>query len=321
MAKIDILMATYNGARYINEQIESIFAQTEKNWRLVIRDDGSTDGTLDILKNLEEKYPDHISLICDQKGNLGPLSNFNELCAYADAPYCSFSDQDDLWEQNKLQRALEEFEKLEKKYSNNIPLMVFADRSIIDSKGNTVVPSYYKRQGLDAQAYSQLKNNLGLCIAAGSTMLINQALLKKSLPIPEEARMHDTWIELVVTALGEKSFFDEIALKYRRHDNNVSGGQEDFKASRSIFSRALSLLKKIHFQRCGYAINFQQAKAFKNRYNAELDKVRSDELNTFISLESSNLLSRCIKIACKNIGPLSWERKLAFILFCKKLKS
>lgn len=317
MAKIDILMATYNGSEYLHEQIDSIFHQTEKDWHLIIRDDGSNDDTPSLLVELAKQHPNKITVVQDSKGNLGPLSNFNELCQYSTAPYCSFSDQDDIWLPDKLSRAFEEMQILENNSSPNAPLMVYADRSIIDSKGKAVVDSYYKHQNIDADSYSRLANNLGFCVAAGSTMLVNRILLEKSHPIPKQARMHDTWIELIATGLGNKTYFDEVALSYRRHDNNVSGGSQDFKASRKIISRALSLTKKIHYQKCGYITNYEQAKEFHKQFSTDLSKENLNNLESFISLEKANIVKRLFLIITKNLGPLSWERKLTFIIFGK----
>ncbi|MHB9334492.1 glycosyltransferase, partial [Fusobacterium polymorphum] len=101
--KIEILMATYNGEKYVGEQIDSIIHQTYKNWKLLIRDDNSTDKTLEILKEYEKKDK-RIKIIEDKKGNLGFVKNFEELLNNSKEDWVMFSDQDDYWLENKIEK-------------------------------------------------------------------------------------------------------------------------------------------------------------------------------------------------------------------------
>ena len=112
--KIEILMATYNGEKYIGEQINSIINQTYTNWNLLIRDDGSKDKTLNIIKKYE-KMDNRIILIRDNKDNLGFVKNFEELLKKSRTEFVMFSDQDDYWLENKIEKYVEVIEKLDKK--------------------------------------------------------------------------------------------------------------------------------------------------------------------------------------------------------------
>ena len=113
--KIDILMATYNGEKYLAEQIDSIICQTYKNWNLLIRDDGSSDNTFKILKEYEKK-DDRIKIIKDKKGNLGIAKNFEELLKISSSELIMFSDQDDVWKKDKI--------KIMLKYVGNSDLII-----------------------------------------------------------------------------------------------------------------------------------------------------------------------------------------------------
>jgi rhamnosyltransferase len=128
--KIDILMATYNGEKYIHEQIESIINQTYKNWRLLISDDGSVDGTVEIIKKYIKKDK-RIELIEDNLGNLGVVKKFRELLKRAEADYIMFSDQDDIWLNNKIERTLNEVFKFKERIE--APLLIHSDSFIMNN--------------------------------------------------------------------------------------------------------------------------------------------------------------------------------------------
>lgn len=101
---VDILLASYNGINYIQKQIDSIINQTYQDFLLWIRDDGSTDGTQEVLRKYEENYPGKIHVVEDKKGNLGVRKNFNELLRYSGQDYCMFCDQDDVWLPEKVEK-------------------------------------------------------------------------------------------------------------------------------------------------------------------------------------------------------------------------
>ena len=129
--KVDILLATYNGERFLQQQINSIFEQTHTNFFIYIRDDGSKDNTVSIIKEYVQKYPDKIAIIEDNFGNLGVTQNFNELMKYSTANYIAFSDQDDIWLPQKIEKSFNFLKEIEEKH-NNLPAFVYSDMKIID---------------------------------------------------------------------------------------------------------------------------------------------------------------------------------------------
>ena len=128
--KIEILLATYNGEKYLNEQIDSIINQTYTNWKLLIRDDGSEDRTLEILKEYEKKDR-RISILKDSKGNLGFVKNFEELLKNSSEEFIMFSDQDDYWLENKLEIYINELNKLSKEEIEE-PLLLHSNSFVCD---------------------------------------------------------------------------------------------------------------------------------------------------------------------------------------------
>ena len=211
--KIDILMATYNGEKYIVEQINSIINQTYINWNLLIRDDGSSDKTLEILKSFEKK-DSRIKIIKDNKGNLGVVKNFEELLYYSSAEYIMFSDQDDIWMDNKVDLVLDAFQ-------NPNVVLILHDAQIVNQNGQVIEDSFFEHRGSQSGFFKNLWKNsyLGCCMA------FRRSVLECSLPFPPKIEMHDWWIGLISEMTGEVRLIDKPLLKYRRHGENVSSFQ------------------------------------------------------------------------------------------------
>lgn len=239
--EISILMATYNGGKYIEEQVESIQKQTYSKWRLLVRDDGSTDDTLDKLKELACS-DDRIDVILDDQGNLGVNDNFRELLKLANGKYIAFSDQDDVWLPSKLEVCISEMQRVEAAVESQ-PVLVHTDAAIVDSDLNIVNNSFIahraKKKGLSSLIFAN-------CVQ-GSATLINNALKLKMLSL--DCRLnHDHYAALIAEFLGIRSFIPFSLMYYRQHENNVVGAgvSNDFDASKhkknNSFSTVLNKL-------------------------------------------------------------------------------
>jgi len=222
--KIKIILSTYNGAKYLPEQIQSLQAQSIQTWELIVRDDGSLDQSLNILKSAAERDT-RIRIMPNDGKNLGAIQSFSSLMGEAkDADYLFFCDQDDYWKPHKLSRSLELLRNAERIHGPLTPIAVHSDLSICDEKLGVLEPSM--KMHSRAQSVNQDKlfmPLLGQNFVTGCTLGINQALLKVSLPIPYEALMHDWWIALVAAALGRIIFISEPLVLYRQHGKNASG--------------------------------------------------------------------------------------------------
>lgn len=213
---IDILMATYNGEKYIKEQIDSILNQTYVNFNLIISDDCSKDKTVEIIKNYEKKDK-RIKLYC-QKKNLGYRKNFEFLCKKVNSNYIMFSDQDDVWELNKI-------EKMKQYMEHNKSSLVYCDLDIVDkelkSTNQTMIKKsnmYDKAKKLNDFNLLKLENTI-----TGCALLTTKKIIKYALPFPEKFFPHDWWIGLIATQHGTVDFLDDVLVKYRQHDNNCIG--------------------------------------------------------------------------------------------------
>ena len=132
MHEISVLMATYNGGKYIKEQLDSLQAQSYEKWSLYIRDDCSTDNTTNILKEYQNREP-RIHLLPSSATNIGALGNFNRLMSNASGKYFMFCDQDDIWLPDKIKKTLDLMKNREKRYGKDFPILIHTDCSVIDS--------------------------------------------------------------------------------------------------------------------------------------------------------------------------------------------
>ena len=218
---IDILLSTYNGEKYLYAQIVSIQKQTMQNWRLLVRDDGSTDNTIGILESfvLTDK---RILFLKDNKGNLGVVRSFEQLLYYSTANYIMFVDQDDVWLPRKIEHTLQEILKMESPKKDK-PLLVFTDVFVVDSELKEISSSFKKREGYDVSVVTDV-NRLAIsnCIM-GCTVMINSIAKQFILPFSKYTLMHDWWIGLIIAKYGKVTYLNESTSLYRQHANNQVG--------------------------------------------------------------------------------------------------
>lgn len=217
---VDILLATYNGEKFISEQINSILDQSHKKWTLLIRDDLSTDGTIDIINNYINRYPEKIKLIKGDR-RLGPCQNFNSLLQSSQANYIMFCDQDDIWLTEKIQLSLKKIRHSEKKHPN-IPILVHTDLKVIDSSQHIITDSFWKSIKLNPDNRT-VTDLLGTSNTNGNTIIMNRKLKEIINIIPEKAIMHDWWSAIVAAEFGLIVPLKEQTILYRQHNNNVVG--------------------------------------------------------------------------------------------------
>lgn len=217
--KIDILMATYNGEKYLKQQIDSILNQTFKDFNLIICDDCSNDRTWEILNEYKNK-DDRVKIIRNEQ-NLGYNKNFEKLLGYVKEEYFMLSDQDDFWLPNKVEESYKKitFEKLN---------LVCSDLEVVDKNLNTIHPSMWEYWP-DYNIKEKIKKSkdyrsclMTNCIT-GCTTIINSKMIEKILPLPGYPIIHDWWIGLVCGSNGKIGYIEKPLIKYRQHGNNQIG--------------------------------------------------------------------------------------------------
>lgn len=218
---IDILLSTYNGEKYLRQQIDSIINQTYTNWKLIIRDDGSSDKTFDIIDDYALSYPEKIKIVDKGTSNLGSSKSFERLLDFVKSDYFMFSDQDDIWCTDKIERTFNEMLRIESLYGKNIPLMVCTDAKCIDRDGKEICESFFTSQKFIDTTKKSIKL-LALNVVQGSTMLMNKKVIELVRPFPNYVQ-HDQWIAVIIVHYGKISYLHERLLLYRQHSNNVLG--------------------------------------------------------------------------------------------------
>ncbi len=240
---IDILLATYNGQAYLREQIDSILAQSNQDWQLLIRDDVSDDNTLSIIKDYVAKYSDKVKLIEDNSGHLGASLNFQRLLENSIAEYIMFSDQDDVWLPNKIEVTLNLMKTTEKECPNK-PILVHTDSRVVDSQLKTIAKSTWRYQRTPPEAGNDLNKVMLQNVATGCTIMINRKAKEVSLPIPKEAVMHDWWIVINVATHGKIAHVPDQLVLYRQHSNNAVGAKKAPRTNVRVFLKNLFSLKE-----------------------------------------------------------------------------
>ena len=268
--KISVAMCIYNGEKYLKAQLDSLSSQTYKNFKLIARDDGSSDKTLEILKSYD------IELLPSNE-NLGVKGSFETLLKYAfensDADYFMFCDQDDVWNQDKVKLTLQKMYEMEKLYKNT-PILVHTDLEVVDENLHTINPSFMKLQNLNEKK-NKLNNLLIQNTITGCTVMINRDLAKLCLPMSSNAIVHDWWVGLVASYFGKIGYVDDSTIKYRQHTSNTIGAK-----GFDIGFVLKSISKKVSL-----GGNISQSKGFFQQFKNELDEDTIEMLQEFISLE------------------------------------
>ncbi len=237
MEKIDILMPTYNGEKYIRAQLDSILSQSYSNINIIISDDNSTDSTVCILEEYVKK--DNRIQLYKQKENLGCVKNIEFLLKKVTSDYYMLSDQDDVWNNDKIEITYN------KMIESNADL-VFTDLEIVDKDLNTLFPSFTRKKRL-YHKINKCKESFEMlylynCVT-GCTLLTKKKFIDKTIPFPSNTKyiIHDAWIALNVALNGKIVYIDKSTIKYRQHDNNVVGSKtnskylNDFDMLRNLF--------------------------------------------------------------------------------------
>ena len=218
---VDILLATYNGGRFLAEQLQSLERQTFRSWRLIARDDGSTDATRALLADFQARHPAAVRLIEDSGARLGAAGNYARLLQAMTADFGLFCDQDDVWQPDKIESLLTMALAHERP---GVPLLVHSDLAVVDQDLRLVAPSFWRYQFIRPER-CQWSRLAVQNVVTGCACLFNDALRRAALPIPPEAIMHDWWLALVAATVGDIRWTDAVTVQYRQHDGNDTGAK------------------------------------------------------------------------------------------------
>ena len=290
-------MCSYNGERFIKEQIDSILEQSYSNFELIITDDCSSDKTIEIIKNYQEN--DSRIKLYQNEVNLGFVKNFEKAISLCSGDYIALADQDDIWKKNKLEAFIENIEE---------NVLIYSDALLIDEHSESMGKELIRPTNLLVSGSNNRAFLLGNCVS-GNTLMFKKELVEYILPIPKEVSFHDIWIAFVASTYGSINFTDEAMTYYRRYSEQVT--KKRVKDYESFFDR-LEKKKKLKIKHAKVAVQdlntFLSLKILKNEetkeimemlikhfenyeysyYNTPLDKILKKYKDDIFAIRQSN---------------------------------
>jgi len=282
---ISVALACYNGEKYVEQQLDSIFGQTYPAVEVVVSFDESSDNTFQVVQKFTEKV--NFKLV-KNNGLKGVVNNFKNAIQPTTGQYLAFSDQDDVWLTQKLEKSLKLIQSQEKISGQDYPIMVFTELTVTDSKLNTISGSYMTKMGLNPNNTS-LAQLLIENVATGCTILMNRAMKDLITEMPCDAIMHDVFCAMAASCFGKILYLPITTVQYRQHGSNVIG------ASEKVISE--SLVRTISVR--GNKSEFLQseilnAEVFRNHYHSRLNEKQLNLLDHFIKIKSLSRMQRMI---------------------------
>jgi glycosyltransferase involved in cell wall biosynthesis len=230
--RVWVLLSTFNGGLFLERFLQSLDKQSYASWKILVRDDGSTDNTLEILKSYSCSRPGRLEWysagLNAKQSNVGASRSFSLLLDKAkgvssvDDLY-SFADQDDLWVESKLERMVSVYINQPIVLIER-PLLIHADLAVIDEGERMLAASLWEEQKTDPKR-KELRQLLVQNTVTGCSTLFNHSLLAAATPIPLDAIMHDWWLALIAAGAGAIVSIDEPLVLYRQHAHNVVGSK------------------------------------------------------------------------------------------------
>lgn len=296
-------MATYNGEHYVGDQIESIQRQSCSNWRLLVSDDCSSDGTVDVIRRYALK-DSRIHIVSEGIKHGGAKQNFFALLMQSDAPYCMFSDQDDVWLPFKVEITLNAMCKLEETAVDK-PCLILSDMKVVDGELRVLDDSFERFSSIDPSR-TKFAQVVAQSIGAGCTMMANAEAREAALRLEalDGVIMHDWWLTLVTAAFGRIGHIVEPTSLYRQHGANEVGALEYSPLKRAA-----------HFNQMKESVSATvcQADAFLDCYRDSLRPDMRKAIEEYVAMGNSRGLSSlrhlvrsgCWKKGLRKIGQLA----------------
>lgn len=224
---ISVLLATYNGEKYIREQIDSILRQTYQDFIIYISDDKSSDNTVHIIEEYKKNYPVKIQILEHDKSNGSAKGNFLFLLKNVESDVFLFCDQDDVWTPDHIEILVSKYEKLSKQ-EKTLPILIHTDLTVVDENLKVISESFFKYSNLPKKTsrnYFFLMNNVTGCVCLVNNHL-KEFVFKNSDVLNshiDKILMHDHFFAIIAEYFGKRIFIDEKTNLYRQHSNNVVG--------------------------------------------------------------------------------------------------
>ena len=313
-------MCTYNGEKYLSEQIDSILDQKledddENEVKLFIVDDGSSDDTTKIIDEYISANVSRIARLKVSNHHEGAKNNFFKGLISPElrqADYVMLSDQDDIWNDNKISTTLKRMKEVERQCGEGVPVLVHCDCRVVDGNLNEISPSFTKFANFN-QKKATFNHLLVQNLVTGAASMMNKALMELIIKIPKNCMMHDHFIALVASAFGHISYIDEPLYKYRQHDSNVLSAVEGgitkevrlWKRREHAKKEKERILKMVWENYHGMKL---QAESFFEIYNEMLDENKRKIVSSFVNISNKPSIMRVFTILRYDITCDNWYR-------------
>lgn len=282
---IAVLLATFNGERFVAGQIQSILEQSWPHWRIVTRDDGSGDHTASIVSEFARRFPGSIHVVDEGGPRLGVDGSFSRLLELTESKYYMFCDQDDVWLPDKIEKTLDCMRAIETEVGEGTPVLVHTDASVVDSSLRQLDASAWHYGYNDPSFSTRLNRLLVQNMVFGCTVMINSALKKRATPIPENVVQYDWWMALVSVCFGRTSYLSQPTVLYRQHEANTVGVRRWGAAY--IFDKIMKIR-----DRTPLVASRRQAVELLSRYGDSLSSRHREMLRHYASLGEKGILAK-----------------------------
>jgi len=310
VSMIDVLLATYNGGPFLKEQLDSLLCQMEQNFCVLVQDDGSKDNTPDILEDYVKDHSEKVRLVSGPAHEKSPKGNFMSLLMESSSEYVMFSDQDDVWDEDKVSLTLNLMRDGEGQYGQACPLLVHTDLRVADADLRPIAPSFWRYQKLDGNP--SLSRLLAQNSITGCTMMINRALVELLMKAPaEDMLMHDWWAALLAASMGHILTVDKPTMSYRQHAKNQLGAT-GFQVVRDVKKAA----GNEEGMRRRLSDTFRQAAAFLHCYGDMLPSGQAEAIRRYASLPQMGKPQRMVALARYGHLKKGFFRCLGQLYYC-----
>lgn len=308
--KTEILLTAYNGGDRIRILLDSLQSQSDPDFCVRMQDDGSEDGTPEVLREISGSDP-RFFFGKEQGKHLGAAGNFLSLLRQSDADYVLLCDQDDIWESSKVAALREAMIRLEAEAGSDTPLLVHSDCSLINDQGEPIGSSFFRHQGWDPKAVTLppllVQNNV-----TGCTLMMNAPLRKlvASHGKAKELFMHDWFIALSAASFGRITFVNQSLTRYRQHGDNTIGA-----SSASLLSRGVSALRGRTAAKRRILLTYTHTKVFRKLYGDLLPEEAARIISGYLATEYMRKVPRVLAVRRMGCVMQSPVTRLGQILF------
>lgn len=305
---VEILLATHDGEPWLADQVRSIREQTHRDWRLVLCDDASHDGTVALARELA-RGDDRI-VVTERAAPAGSAArSFLDLVAASRGRYVMLADQDDVWLPQKVEQTLETMRGLEVRLGPDVPALVHTDLTVVDAELRVLEPSLVRSQVLDTER-TRLASIVTQNPVTGCTVMVNRALADLVAPPFDGVAMHDWWLAVIAAAFGGIAFLDTPTVLYRQHGGNTVGARSA-RSLRYKVARALDREGVVTSLRASYA----QAAAFLDRYADRLSPEQAALLTAAATMPERGKLARLAALRRHGLWKNTLVKRVGQVLY------